>query len=1750
ALVVRPIAGFIAEQGKVSGDVPLTPIQSAFFGWPLQHPQHFNQAFLLRVPSGIRPDVLRETLKILTAHHDALNLRYAVDPETSEWKQAHTPDDDEPPFFFEDLRNSGDPDNRVGSKHRHQTLEKRLNFWQASLNLEKGPLQRMVLFRLDEEYGPDQSDGSDGNYRLFWCIHHLVVDGVSWRILLEDLQRIYKRIDQGKNDDISEDRLLPPKTTSYKAWAQRLQAWQDEDSFTKDAVFWHHLKQMPSLPVDFPEGSNRLAHMRDLKVQLPETWTHRLLKETPAAFGTRISDLLLTSLLRVLENWTGRTQHLIDLESHGRTDMFLEIDVSRTVGWFTSLYTMMLALPAAGTAASPGEALKSVKEQLRTLPNEGIGYGVLRHIAGETLPRGQILFNYLGQFDRIPGENGWAFATESTGDEVNLNGGEREHLIAVNAITINGCLNLTWSYSKSQYRQETIEKLANGFLNQLKQLIRHCSSHFGRTPSDFPLAALDQEQIDRLTGSYGNNIETIYPLSPMQQGMMFHALYDDEGDAYITQMNQVLEGHVDPDAFRRSWEILLTRHPALRTAFLSDEDAPLQLVYKKADLPWQFLDWTGLAGSEKHRKLDALLKAERQRGFDLARAPLMRMQLIREGETRFRFVWHHHHLITDGWCLSILFSELRAIYRNPSADLPLPYPYQSYIAWLKQQDQQAARGYWQTQLKGVTSPTRLPQLRTGTPHQSGYQETWLSLEQDLGLRIDRFCRRNHLTRNTLFQGAWALLLSRYSREETVIFGVTTSGRQAPVAGIEKMVGLFINTVPLRVCTGTSGTSGTSGLISFLKAIQHRQQKNDTHAHVSLADIQGWSDIPKGTALFDTLLVFENYPVDDTGKHEDTFTFADEGGITVHTNYPISLAVIPEDQIRLKLTFDRGKLDTEDMEQMLVHLKHLLSEMIENPEAQIHKISLLSEPEHRQLVALGTSDDTSDKIPDESPVDNRTITDLFHDQVEKTPDLAALSFHGTGQPAQTLSYRQLNAKANQLSHHLIRMGVGPETLAGICVNRSPEMVIAMLAVLKAGGAYIPLDPDYPESRLQFIMADSGVSVLITQNHMPERLTLSSLNQSDTSFQTICLDRDRERIAACTTENPEQRIDSGNLAYMIYTSGSTGQPKGSLISHRGVVNYLGYIGDRYGLGPGDTALQLTPMSFDPSVRDILGPLTRGARVLLVSGDSVAQPDVLLSLMNTCRVTIILSIVPALLQAIVETGMAKTDRVETDVAEGNYDSLRAILTCGEALPLELARDAVTLFGSQVQVVNQYGPTECTMSTTYHPVDTTSPERIADGQAAGGIALIGAPIPNTRVYVLDEMLNPVPVGVPGELHIGGTGVGRGYCNRPGLTAEKFIPHPYGEKGERLYKTGDLVRWVHSETGDRSQLEFIGRLDHQVKLRGMRIEPEEIESVLRRHEGVTHAAAVLRGKDMEARLVAYVTLNRKVENVETVLHTWMHDRLPAHMLPSDTIVLDRMPLTPNGKIDRNNLPAPKPRKQNQPEYPGQETPLTETERLLIALWSRVLNTKINDKTADFFQAGGHSLLATRLVSRIRRCFSVEMPIRTIFRRPTIEGQARWINQALRTGKPETMSLLPPISAMDEEKSPVLSFAQERLWFLTQLEQQGNNYNIPAMLSLEGKVNHRAMQETMAAIVRRHISLRMRFPTVDGNATVRILAPYDPLTVTDLGDLSPEEQRRQTEALVNTHFHHKFDLETGPLFSLHLIRLSKRRHLLLLNMHH
>ncbi|MFC5288832.1 non-ribosomal peptide synthase/polyketide synthase [Actinokineospora guangxiensis] len=1567
-----------AEQGPVTGDAPLTPVQHWMFATTGEHPGHFAQSIDLAVAPGTDPDALRGALAALLEHHDALRTRFTR--ADGRWSQ-RTADPRETPAPSDGTDDAG-----------------------AAFDIEDGPLVRAVL---------------DGE-RLTLAVHHLVVDTVSWRLLLEDLGTAYAQIHRG------EPVRLPAKTTPFRDWARALDAFTRSGGFAGEQAHWARTAD-PALPVDRPGAALGQA---SVTARLGREETTALLQRVPEAYRTRVNDVLLAGLGRVLADWTGRDGVPVMLEGHGREDDLLPgVDLSRTVGWFTAMHPFVVR-----GHENWAEAITSTKEALRAVPRHGIGHAALRHIA--EVPCGaapRISFNYLGDAD-LPDTGGLVTGVLSPLELRTHPDAVRPHLIDVVARVDAGELEATWFYSPGVHDESTVAGLARGLVAALAEIVAHCATAGGRTPSDFPLARLSQSQVDSLVGD-GRDVEDLFPLSPTQAGMVFHRGSAD-ADAYLQQIEFVVDA--DAERLAEAWRAVARATPALRTELVWDGVAePLQLVRRDARLPVRVLDWTGATDADVEAERAALRAEDRATGIDLAAGPLSRVVLARLSPERTRVLWTFHHVVLDGWSLFLVLSDLLTALRGGTPP-PRP-PFGDHIAWLARQDIAAAEAHWRAALAGIAEPTALPFDRPPAPDHPAQSSARadVRLDRDTTAALTGLAQRGGLTLGTVLRGAWALLLAHHEgprpgRDRDVVFGTTVSGRPAELPGVESMAGMFITTVPTRV-----RISPDEPLLPWLRALQHEQNEAQPHEHLPLARVRAGTDLPD--PLFHSILVVENYPVTDHDLRELT-------GVE-STNFPLALVAYPDAELGLSFGYDPALFDAATIARLAGRMLALLRGIAAGPDRAALDIPVLDDAEAATLARWHG---------EETGTPAETVTGAFAERVRRAPDAAAVVADGV-----VISSAALAEDANRLAHRLLALGVRPEDRVALLLRRSPAVVLAELAVLTAGGAYLPLDATAPVPRTRDLARAAGVRVVITDAEGAD-----TARRVHTGPIVLV---DDPTLAEEPAGAPDVPITPDSLAYVMYTSGSTGTPKGVAVRHRDIVALAR--DDRFAGDAHQCTLLHSALAFDATTYEAWVPLLRGGRI------AVAPP-------GDVEPALLRSVIPALgVTALWLT--AGLFRVVAEDDPGCLAGLGEVWTGGDVVPAAAVR-AVLDACPGITVVDGYGPTETTTFATCHPMTGEVPENVP----------IGRPLNGMRAYVLDADRRLAPIGAPGELYLAGTGLARGYLGQPGLTAERFTPDPF-TPGERAYRTGDVVRW-----GEDGVLRFLGRADDQVKVRGFRIEPGEVEAALLRHPEVTQAVVVAHRRDGRTRLAGYVV---PATADPAALRGFLTAALPDYLVPAAIVPLAALPLTANAKVDRRALP--------EPDWTATATaahvaPSSDAERVLAGIWAGLLGLERIGALDNFFEIGGDSILGIQMVSRARAA-GWALTARDVFAHPALADLAAAATPVGHDG---------PRAEQGRVSGPA-PLTPIQHWFLDADNPDHAVFTQSVALDLAADVDPVALGRALTVLIGHHDALRTRF-TRDGDRW-RQTGTAAAEIVLETADGTPDE--------VAVRLAERLDLASGPL---------------------
>ncbi|MCG8554680.1 MAG: amino acid adenylation domain-containing protein [Proteobacteria bacterium] len=1587
ARTVARLAELVGDAIDSSGSLPaqtgswlLTPIQRWFFEQAIPDRNHFNQALLLPLSEALERQALQRALARIIEHHPVLRSRFvAREQDMAERGFRQELLANAPPPQLQWITSEGFDELELG-----RTVERVSQGLQRSLDLGRGRVVAAAYVgaahgkpATEQARDADLHDRAPAGYLLL-VAHHLVVDAVSWRILLDDLHAAY-----------TGSRLSEP-SLPYSAWSERLAARARSPELAGQLQYWRRQARPLDLPLDYtgdPASDNRYRDMGTVRLALDAGETGALLQHVPVTFRATLAEAALFAVARVLARWCGGERAGVELESHGRElPGAEELDLSSSVGWFTARFPLSLhADPKLDCAAG----LISIKEQLRGAPDAGVSYGVLRYLdpAGHELallPRPEVSFNYLGRIDLglrserwLATERARTFELPHAGDQRDPNA-ERATLLAINAQLDAGCLRFSWSFSNALHKAETIQDLAESVRAELRELAAsaEAAQRGVISPSDVRLSGFSARELEALAVD-GRQIEDVYRCAPLQEGLLVHGLLDRAG--YVCQLAAEVQG-LDADVLERAWRELVQRHAMLRTEFRwQREDGgelpwPVQVVRHEVAVRVRRLDLSQLSEQEQEERWLAELRNDTEQGYDLARAPLWRWLVADCGGGRQRVLWSRHHVLLDGWCSSRLLGELTLLIagqaRDRSVQLPPVAAYRDYIAWLAAQDLDAADAFFERCLRSFEQATSLPLdssparaqagLGAGTPRERMAQAT-LELDASASGQLRTWVATRELTLNTLCQGAWALLLARTSGEQRVTFGVTVSGRPAELPDVEHMLGLFINSLPLCVACPSAAP-----VVAWLKQLQAYNSELRRYEYSSLRRLQARAHAQSSGSirvLFESLLVFENYPLDAALRRPGPLKVL-RAHSRDYTHYPLALVVVPGERLVLQLQYDTERYSEQRARRVLDLYSNLLGTLTrERTGARLGEIGLATNsrasrarPPREPPRACGSGSLGRLEVGDRCGLAER-----FERQVRRTPERVAVSCGH-----RSLSYRELDTLANGVAQALVERGVGPESGVGLCVEPSLELVLAVLAVLKTGAYYVPFEPQLPEARKKFVVSDARLNWILVEQGLGGAFAELGPGVELLSASALSASYGARTRPPARSPHPEQ------LAYAIYTSGTTGKPKAVAVAQHQVLRLFASAESLFDFREHDVWALFHSHAFDVSVWEIWGALLHGGRLVVVPQQVRRDPDALYELLVNNGVTV-LNQTPSAFYPLAEHVLGLREH------EGNSRraglSLRKIVFAGEVLDRARLRPWLQAFGAtHPALINMYGITETTVHATYSEV---LPEQAAPGQAGS----IGSALDGVQMHVLDTGGNPAPEGVAGELCVAGAGVARGYLDRPGLTAERFVPNPFGPAGSRMYLSGDLGR-----RRDDGALDYLGRRDTQVKLRGYRIELGEIAAVLRRHTAVRDAVVTLldgarstaskQGGQPRQQLVAYVSGD---ELPAAELQAYTARRLPEYMVPAHVVWLRSLPLTANGKLDAKALPPPEPTASG-----SFASPRSEHERVLCAIWAEVLERERVGIFDDFFALGGDSLAAMRLLSRICCALRCRLSLRDIFECPNV----------------------------------------------------------------------------------------------------------------------------------------------------------------------
>ena len=1598
-------------QGEITGEVYKTPIIDEFFNWNLKNINHFNQGCMMERES-FDENKVKAALEEIIKHHDVLRMSLKGDKLYIN-------------SFQEAKKCNVEVYNLLEAENVNKEIEALCEELQESISLSKGNLIKAAIFRTKDK---DE---------LFICMHHLIVDGFSWRIILDDFIKVY----------LENNTVLQDKTASFIEWGKKLNTLKENGFFEDDYSYWKDVVETGN-KYPIPYDKNQEDKREKISFILDKSVTNDLVYKGSKFYKAKINELMIASLINSINN----EKLCLHLEGHGRNLVDDDIKIDRTVGWFTSLYPVKFE--GKGTLE---ECIYNTKETLRNIENREIGYGLLKHKL-PSLNR-NICFNYLGDFSDVLSDDFMQLSNYSMGE---LNAVENGCIfdISIDCAIYNGSLKGDIQFNLGKYSREFITELIEKWKHNLKKIADVKREEVMVTPSDMGKVFITEKDFEVLKNKFDiNNIKALYNLTYLQEGMLYYKQLDENSTSYILQ-NVVKIKDTSSEIIEKAIDFIGSKYDILRTNFLYKKvTSSVQVVLKDKTIERRVIDYKG---ADFNTFIKELLEQDLRRGFNLEDDSLLRIIIVKNKEVN-HVIWTFHHIIMDGWCIGLLLKEFLEICRKIKNKEDLPNDKESvfgeYVNWLRNKPVKAGLNYWSKLLKGYDESVSINPVEKHKGNEDNtVKTTVLHINENLKEKILALSKEKNITVNTIFETALGICLQKYNKQD-VVFGKIVSGRNAKIKGIEAAVGLFINTIPVRVKSREN-----MSCLELLQEVQKESIESLAFDYCPLVEIQKVSDL--GQDLFKVLLVFENY---------DTLNFNNEDieceYVREETSYDLTLSVYLGENIKLEAMYYNSMYKDYEVDLLLSRVTKVLEDMTSDYNMLVEEVSLLKDDELNLILKDFNKTDISYPV-------NKVISEVFEKQVKKNPYKAAVKYLD-----EVVSYEELNKKANNLAYKLRKLNIGQNDFVAVFSDRGINLIVSILGIIKAGAAYVPIDIKYPDERIQYILRDCNPKCIVTDSkESVERFNIEYLEVN--SKDELVYEENLEIV-----NKPE------DLLYMIYTSGTTGNPKGVMIEHHSLINMIFAYKDLYNITEEDVILQFASIAFDQSVWDIFSSILLGATLVMVPqdiiGDSLAIPEYC----NKHKVTIA-ALTPAFIK---------------ELKPEDFNFLRILESGGAAAELNI----LNKWREKVEIFNTYGPTETTVNAISYKYE--------DCFNKNDIMPIGKPISNLKIYILKNN-KLCAVGIAGQLCIAGEGVARGYFNREDLTKEKFISNPFDEG--RLYKTGDLARWLPD-----GNIEYLGRIDQQVKIRGFRIELGEIESVLRDIKEIDDAVVTaVEDKTGDKRLCAYLTSKEEI-NLHS-LKKYLGQILPKYMIPSAMMQLDKIPLTVNGKVNKRELPFIE--NFSSEDYIA---PRNEIENTLSEIFCNVLGVDKAGINDDFFELGGHSLKAVKLVNEIESSLKVRLKISDIFENPVLSSLAELISN-------EKTRVYEKIEKIEEKPYYEMSSVQRRLYTLNEMEENSVAYNMPGIIKIKGKLDIEKVKEAFNEIILRHEGIRTSFHRVEDKLYQRVNNNVE-MPIEVLKDLNDEDIKRTVEEFVQP-----FDLEKAPLMRVKIIEEDTENFRILFDMHH
>ncbi len=1648
----------------------LSPVQQWFFERLLANPHHYNQAIMLGRTEPYDERLLKQTMAELLKRHDSLHLRFKQ--QKNGWKQYYATDKKScsVPIKFYDL--SG-----VNPSEKTEIIAQHCKTLHASLNIEKGPMHAIACFS-----GLDAPQN-----QLFWVCHHLICDNVSWYLLISDFKKIYTSLEQNN------EALVPKikKNVNFFIWLQQLQHYANK-VFSQQVHYWLKVSEkIKMLPFDLQPSSFTQADMHHLDVFLTANQSKALLTTAHENLRTSPVELILASLLSAFNQWRGLNELSIEMEGHGREPIAENNEGNQITGWFTSLYPVHFDH---ADFTQLQNLILYIKNYLRKIPDKGIGYGALCYLLKNQHTKKlkqyihpSLSFNYMGVLDN-QAQGQFSFIETDTTQWVSAIN-QSDYPLAINCYFINQQFKLQLSYSSKHFHQASMHALQRKITQEFERILGFCTSIKSPvyTISDFPLINLAQDVLTQLTKD--KDIEVIYPLTHLQQGLLFHAT--EKNDPYIAQLHWTIDTPINVINFKNAWSELIQRNAILRTSF-HQLDCPVQMVHKTAPLNWHEHNWTNLSEDHVKNKLDNLFAQDKAHNFDLQKPGCMRFYFIYLDRGSHLFIWSHHHIILDGWSINLLLKQLDFLYRHMEQKRfqHATLPFGNYITWFMQQPRENVFYYWKNRLKNFNKPTQLLIHKT-TRLVRKSSHVSLHLPDELLSKCELFCQQHTITLNTLIHSAWSLVMAKYSNDEDLLFGMTVSGRNIELNGVENIVGLLINTLPVRIQLKRDDL-----VIDLIQNLHQQIRDSQQHGLISLSEIKeaiGW----KGNAgLFQYISVFENYP-----QHQEGLL--SKSKINEETHYPLSFVFSHQKKLTLTAIYDVHCFAHTLIKSMLSHISYCLKNMINSAESPIKEIEILSTQEKTTLLKRFNSPFAVDLPP------AMNIIAAFEQICLNYPNNTALSYE-----KHKISYVEFQQMINTFSTYILhqyqfhsKQEFKMETAIPLLMEKGINQILAIMSVIKLGGMYVPIDPALPQERIKTIIAETNCQLVISDN-----VNRNKLN----NLPCILISVDDNRGTQSTPAVFFPKLHHNNLAYMIFTSGTTGKPKGIMIEHKSVINYVKWMTQELDLKKTDRFMQSSSYGFDASIWEIFVPLLTGAQLCIPGSKEQKDFSSLVKWMKLEKISIA-QFVPSLLPLLMETA---------DFEQAS--DLRYLCAGGEELAYNLVK--LILERKNVEIVNLYGPTEVTIDATFKRINRNN-------IAKCNPIPIGRPLLNTQVLILDQYNQLTPVGVPGELCVSGIGLARGYFQNKELTEHSFINNPFAEKKQFhqkfLYKTGDLACWL-----PQGDIQYLGRKDKQVKIRGNRIELSEIKEHLLNLKRIKQV--VLLFIEEEQKIIAFCKGYKKYKQpLNDYVKEKLSQSLPHYMIPVASIALEQFPLNSNDKIDyevlktiyRSSIESNK-----QEHYYAKNSIIADS---LSSIWKRIFKLNVINHNSNFYELGGHSLKAMQLVLQIENYLQISCPITVIFNHPQFSDLVHYLSR--QKLKQQNISEFLP----GKINSQQLSAEQKRIWFLSQVNSKINqSYNMVLSFTLEGDLNRLLFEKSLNQVVQNNEILRAKY-NIDNNQVVQEIAENIYFTL----DFVSIKNELHLDQFIKQAVTQPFDLK-HRCWNAFLLKISNKKHLFLLIMHH